>query len=51
MTFSLNPNEYTFAPGHTMELELVGSTSPLFRKSNGTFTITVTRATVSLPTA
>ncbi len=41
LTFDLDPNNYTFAPGDTVELELVGSTAPLFRKSNGTFTVTV----------
>jgi predicted acyl esterase len=42
VTFDLNPNEYTVAAGDTLELELVGSTAPWFRKSNGTFTISVT---------
>jgi predicted acyl esterase len=50
MTFDLNPNRYTFAAGHTMELELVGSTAPLFRASNGSFAVTVTHASVTLPT-
>jgi hypothetical protein len=30
------------AAGDTLELELVGSTAPWFRASNGTFTLTVT---------
>lgn len=42
VTFELAPNEYTLAAGHTLELELVGSTAPWFRPSNGTFTLTVT---------
>ena len=42
VTFELAPNEYTLASGHTLELELVGSTAPWFRPSNGTFTLTVT---------
>ncbi|MHB8221139.1 MAG: CocE/NonD family hydrolase C-terminal non-catalytic domain-containing protein [Acidimicrobiales bacterium] len=50
ITFQLNPNEYTFAAGHTIELELVGSTAPLFRKSNGTFTLTVSHLMLTLPT-
>jgi dienelactone hydrolase len=50
MSFDLNPNEYTFPTGDTVELELVGSNAPLFRPSNGTFTVTVTDASVSLPT-
>lgn len=47
--FALNPNRYTFAVGHTIELELVGSTGPLFAASNGTFRLDVTRATVTVP--
>lgn len=50
LTFDLDPNEYTFAPGHTIELELVGSTAPLFRPSNGTFRVTVDDLTATLPT-
>jgi nucleoid-associated protein YgaU len=48
VTFDLNPNEYTVPAGDTLELELVGSTAPWFRRSNGTFTMTVTdlRATI-----
>ncbi len=42
VTFELNPNEYTVPAGDTLELELVGSTAPWFRASNGTFTISVT---------
>jgi predicted acyl esterase len=49
MRFDLNPNRYTFAAGHTIELELVGSTAPLFRASNGSFAVTVTDASVTLP--
>jgi hypothetical protein len=51
MTFDLNPNEYTFAAGHSIELELVGSNAPLFRPSNGVFTVTVSQLTARLPTA
>jgi hypothetical protein len=50
VSFQLNPNDYTFAAGHRMELELVGSNAPYFRKSNGTFTIKVSHLKVSLPT-
>jgi predicted acyl esterase len=42
ITFQLAPNEYTVPAGDSLELELVGSTAPWFRPSNGTFTITVT---------
>jgi nucleoid-associated protein YgaU len=41
ITFELAPNEYTVPAGDTLELELVGSTAPWFRASNGTFTISV----------
>lgn len=51
VTFELNPNDYTFAAGHTIELELVGSNAPYFRASNGTFTVTVRDLRASLPTA
>ncbi|MGO9457601.1 MAG: alpha/beta fold hydrolase [Acidimicrobiales bacterium] len=50
LTFDLDPNNYTFAPGDTVELELVGSTAPLFRKSNGTFTVTVDHLVAKVPT-
>ncbi len=50
MTFELNPNQYTFAPGHTIELELVGSNAPMFQKSNGTFSVTVSHLSISIPT-
>ena len=48
-TFELNPNDYTFAAGDSVELELVGSTTPLFRKSNGSFRITVTSLQANVP--
>ncbi len=47
--FELNPNEYTFAAGDSIEVELVGSSAPLFRKSNGRFWITVTSLRASVP--
>lgn len=49
MSFALTPNDYTFAAGHTIELQLVGSTAPLFRASNGTFHVTVSGARVTVP--
>ena len=52
VTFQLNPTDYTFPPGDTIVLELVGSTAPLFRKSNGTFRDRlVSQLTCTLPTA
>jgi hypothetical protein len=50
LTFDLAPNNYFFAPGHTIELQLVGSTAPLFRKSNGTFTLSVSHVVAKVPT-
>jgi alpha-beta hydrolase superfamily lysophospholipase len=49
VSFDLWPNAYTFAPGHRMELELVGSNAPFLRKSNGSFTIEVSNLTATLP--
>jgi predicted acyl esterase len=46
----LNPNDYRFAPGDTIELELVGSNAPYFRASNGTFQMAVTGLVAKVPT-
>ncbi len=51
VTFALSPNEYTVPSGHELELELVGSTAPWFRASNGKFTITVTDLTATIGTS
>ncbi len=48
--FQLEGNAYEFAAGHTVRLELVGSSPPTFRPSNGTFSVTVEEAEVALPT-
>jgi hypothetical protein len=48
--FQLEANAYQFAAGHTVRLELVGSSPPTFRASNGTFTVTVEDAELALPT-
>ena len=48
--FQLSPADYTFPTGDTVQLELVGSNAPLFRKSNGTFAITVSGLSARLPT-
>jgi pimeloyl-ACP methyl ester carboxylesterase len=50
LSFDLNPNDWTFAAGDTIQLELVGSTAPIFRQSNGTFSITVDKVTATIPT-
>jgi predicted acyl esterase len=49
ITFQLPPNDYVVAPGHTVQLELVGSNAPFFRASNGTFTISVTNLQATVP--
>ncbi len=51
VTFELAPNLYTVPSGHSLELELVGSMSPWFRASNGTFRITVSGLTASIGVA
>ena len=48
--FQLNPADYTFGAGDTVQLELVGSNPPYFRKSNGSFSITVSDLSARLPT-
>jgi predicted acyl esterase len=50
IAFQLEGNAYTFPAGHTIRLELVGGSPPTFRKSNGTFTVTVEDAQLELPT-
>lgn len=50
-TFQLDPADWAFAPGHRVELQLVGSTAPQYRRSNGTFSIEVSDLRATLPTA
>ena len=45
-TFELAPNLWRLPPGH--ELELVGSTAPWFRASNGTFSISVSNVSARI---
>jgi hypothetical protein len=49
MSFELPPDDYVVPAGDTLELELVGSTAPFFRASNGTFAITVTNLHATVP--
>jgi fermentation-respiration switch protein FrsA (DUF1100 family) len=52
ITFQLHGNGYTFAPGHTVKLVLLGNDAPYLRPSNdAAFTVQVSNLTVSLPTA
>jgi hypothetical protein len=50
IVFQLNGNGYRFAKGHTVQLELLGQDPNYLRKSNGNFTVTVSKLTLSLPT-
>jgi predicted acyl esterase len=50
VTFQLHGNGYQFAPGDTIELQLLGRDAPYYRASNGTFTVTVSNLSVTLPT-
>ncbi len=50
IVFQLEGNAYEFPAGHTVRLELLGNSQPTFRKSNGTFTVTVEDAELTLPT-
>jgi predicted acyl esterase len=52
ITFQLHGNGYAFAPGHTVELVLLGRDDPYLRASNDpAFTVQVSNLTVTLPTA
>ncbi len=51
ITFQLHGNAYEFAPGDTVELQLLGRDAPYYRASNGSFTVEVSNLTASLPTA
>lgn len=50
VAFKLFGNAYSFARGHRAKLELVGRDADYLRTSNGTFSVRVTRLSVSLPT-
>ena len=50
IAFELNGNAYKLAKGHTVELELLGQDPNYLRKSNGKFTVTVSKLSLSLPT-
>ena len=50
VSFDLNGNAYRFARGHQIKLELLGRDSPTYRAANGTFSVTVSKLRVALPT-
>jgi hypothetical protein len=47
--FQLHPGAWHFAAGHIPKLELLGQDPPYVRKSNGTFTISVSDLALRLP--
>jgi len=49
VSFELPPNDFVVAPGHSLQLELVGSTAPFFEPSNGTFSISVSHVRATVP--
>jgi fermentation-respiration switch protein FrsA (DUF1100 family) len=51
VTFQLHGNGYSFAPGHTAKLVLLGNDAPYLRPSNNAaFSVSVSNLSVSLPT-
>jgi hypothetical protein len=50
IVFQLYGNGYPFRKGHRVKLELVGGSDPLFRASNGQFTVKVSHVRASIPT-
>jgi pimeloyl-ACP methyl ester carboxylesterase len=49
-TFQLHANGYNFAAGHVAKLELLGRDPNYTRPSNGTFSVTVSKLRLDLPT-
>jgi fermentation-respiration switch protein FrsA (DUF1100 family) len=50
VSFDLNGNAYKFARGHQIKVELLGRDSPTYRAANGTFSVTVSKLRIALPT-
>jgi hypothetical protein len=48
--FGLHGNGYRFAPGHTVQLELLGRDTPYYQPGNFPFTVRAAKLSVSLPT-
>jgi hypothetical protein len=49
IVFQLHGNGYSFPAGDTIKLELAPSDAPYYRASNGSFTVSVTNAVLTLP--
>jgi hypothetical protein len=50
LLWQLNANAWHFARGHRPQLQVLGRDVPYMRASNGSFTITISNATITLPT-
>jgi pimeloyl-ACP methyl ester carboxylesterase len=50
IAFQLHGNGYRFAPGHTVELQLLGRDAPYYQAGNVPFAVRTSRLSVSLPT-
>jgi predicted acyl esterase len=50
VTFQLNGNAYKLGKGHTVQLELLGQDPNYLRKSNGRFSLKVSKLALALPT-
>jgi predicted acyl esterase len=48
--FQLHGNGYTFAPGHKVELQLLGRDAPYYQASSSTFTVHASEVKIELPT-
>jgi pimeloyl-ACP methyl ester carboxylesterase len=49
LRFQLHGNGYRFAPGHTVQLELLGRDAPYYQAGNFPFTVRASEVSVSLP--
>jgi len=50
IVFQLHGNGYRFAKGHLARLELLGRDTPYYRASNTSFSVTVSKLEIELPT-
>jgi predicted acyl esterase len=50
ITFQLHGNGYRFAPGHSVELQLLGRDAPYYQAGNFPVSVNVSNLTISLPT-
>jgi pimeloyl-ACP methyl ester carboxylesterase len=51
IAFQLHGNGYRFAPGHTVQLELLGRDAPYYQPGAVPFAVRVSKLTATLPTA